>query len=135
METLGNQQAAVTARRISVARALQASVADSAAQDIRGDLIEQDVLYRRVDAGVRREVDARLAQMGRDLKKLMLDIDIAGTQRKDARQRRLKRLNVESRIIIRTAYSEVGGILRASTRRIAKVESKKVANVMRKNIP
>jgi hypothetical protein len=135
METHGNQSAVVTARRISVTQALQESVADSAAQDIRDDLIEQDVLYRRVDAGVRREVDARLAQMGLDLKKLMLDIDVAGTQRKDARQRRLKRLNIESRILIRTAYSEVGGILRAATRRVAKVEAKKAANVMRKNIP
>jgi hypothetical protein len=60
METHGNQSAVVTARRISVTQALQESVADSAAQDIRDDLIEQDVLYRRVDAGVRREVDNRL---------------------------------------------------------------------------
>lgn len=134
-ETRGNLQAAVTARRISVMLALVGSVADNAAQNIRDDLIEQDLLYRRVDASVRRDVDARLAQMGRDLKKLTLEIDVAGTKRKDARQRRLKKLNEESRILIRTAYSEVGGILRSAIRRVAKTEAKKVANVIRSSIP
>lgn len=108
---------------------------DTVAEAIRDDLIEQEVLYRRADAGIRRQVDSRLTQMGSDLKTLMLDIDVAGTKRKDARMRRLKKLNVESRTIIKTAYSEVGGILRSSLRRLAKVETKNTVKIMRKNIP
>lgn len=110
-------------------------MADSAAVEIRDDLIQQEVLYRRVDAGVRSDVNKRLTQLGRDLKSLMFSIDVHGTNRKDARERRLKRLNTESRTMIRTAYSEIGGIMRAAVRRIAKVETKKTTEVVRKHVP
>lgn len=112
-----------------------AGVADSAAQEIRDDLIEQEVRYRRVDASVRGDVNRRLSQLGADLKKLLFDIDVHGTTRKDARERRLKRVNTESRIMIRTAYSEIGGIMRLAVRRIAKVETKKTTQVVRKHVP
>lgn len=112
-----------------------AAVADSAAEEIRDDLIEQEVLYRRVDASVRRDVDARLAQLGRDLKRLVLETDVNSTTRKDARKRRLKRLNEESRILIRTAYTEVNGILRPALRRVGKVETMKTTKVVRKHVP
>jgi hypothetical protein len=120
---------------ISGTQALLASVADSAAVEIRDDLIQQEVLYRRVDAGVRSDVNKRITQLGRDLKNLMFSIDVHGTSRKDARERRLKRLNTESRTMIRTAYSEIGGIMRAAVRRIAKVETKKATEVVRKHVP
>jgi hypothetical protein len=110
-------------------------VADNAAQEIRDDLIEQEVLYRRVDAGVRRQVDARHAQLARDLKDLMLKIDVAGTKQINARKRRLKKLNEESRLLIRTAYSEMNGILRHALRRLAKVETKKAVATVRRHIP
>lgn len=107
----------------------------TAAQKIEDDLIEQDIRYRRVDASIRREVDRRLLQLGRDIKALMLDIDIAGTKRNDARRRRKKKFKEELRVLVNTAYSEIGGILRNATRRVAKVEAKKVAEVMVKRIP
>jgi len=110
-------------------------MAETAAQAVRDDLIKQEVLYRRADAGVRREIDARLIQMGRELKEMVLRIDVAGTQRKDARARRLKKIDDESKIIIRTAYSEVNGILRSAARRIAKVETKNTARVIRSAVP
>lgn len=138
MATHGNLSAEVIGRKISGMQGRGVSlavVAETAAEKIRDDLVEQEVLYRRVDASVRREVDARLDQMGRDLKDLMLKIDVAGTKRSDARRRRLKKLNTESRIVIRTAYSEVGGILRSAVRRIAKAETKNTAKIMRRNIP
>lgn len=110
-------------------------MADTAAQQIRDDLIEQEVLYRRTDAGVRLEVDRRLAQLERDLKKLVLSVDVNSAMRKGTRQRRLKNINDESKILIRTAYSEVNGILRGAMRRIAKVETKKTTDIIRKRVP
>lgn len=110
-------------------------MADTAAQEIRDDLIEQEVRYRRVDASVRSDVNKRLTQLGLDLKELLFSIDVHGTNRKDARGRRLQKLNVESRTMIRSAYSEIGGIMRAAARRIAKVETVKTTQVVRSHVP
>lgn len=107
----------------------------SAAEEVRDDIIHRDVIYRRVDASIRREVDARLDQLGKDLKSLMFRIDVAGTSRASARKRRLRRLNEESRILIRTAYTEMGAITRSALRRVGKVEAVSTAQIMRKQIP
>lgn len=105
------------------------------AQKIRDDIIEQDVRYRRVDASVRRDVDQRLDQLELDLVALMLKIDVAGTKQIKARRRRLAKLNNQSGIIIRTAYTEINGILRGAGRRVAKVEAKKVNQIVQDRLP
>jgi len=108
---------------------------ETAAQAIRDDLIQQEIAYRRVDASVRRDVDRRLKGLANDLKDLLQRIDPHGTQRVAARKRRLKKFDQESKVLIRTAYSEMGGILRQATRRIAKVETKNTVAVIRRNVP
>lgn len=105
------------------------------AQKVRDDIIEQDVRYRRVDASVRKEVDERLDQLERELVGLMLKIDVAGTKQIKARRRRLAKLNNQSGILIRTAYTEINGILRSAGRRVAKVEAKKVNQIVGNQLP
>ena len=105
------------------------------ATDIRDDLIAQDVRYRRVDAAIRREVNARLAQLGRDTTALMLRIDVAGTKQPKARLRRLRKLNRELGILTRTAYSEIGGITKVALRRLAQAETKSTIKIVGANLP
>ncbi len=105
------------------------------AQQIRDDIISQDIRYRRVDAAVRAEVDARLDVLERDITAEMMRIDVNGTSRKAARKRRLKKLNHEIGIIIRTAYSEINGIIRSAGRRVAKVEARKVNQIVAEQLP
>ena len=126
----------VVGRRFAAAHsALWHLALPSVAQDIRDDLIEQEIKYRRVDASVRRDVDATLRQLSRDLKDLMIKIDVNGTKRLDARNRRLKKFEKESKILIRTAYSEIGGITRNTLRRVAKVETKNTVAVVGSRLP
>lgn len=108
---------------------------ETVAQKIRDDIIAQDVRYRRVDAAVRREVDDVLDKLEQDLRVLMIRIDVAGTKQRVARQRRLKKLQSESGILIRTAYSEINRVIRSASRRVAKVEAKKVNTIVQENLP
>lgn len=108
---------------------------DTVAQKIRDDLVAQDVRYRRVDASVRREIDARINQLGRDLVNLLQTIDPHGAIRPAARQRRLQKLNKESGVMIRTAYSEINGMLKSALRRVSKVETNKVVQIVEENLP
>jgi chaperonin cofactor prefoldin len=110
-------------------------VTETVAQKIRDDIIAQDVRYRRVDAAVRREVDDVLDKLEQDLRVLMIRIDVAGTKQRVARQRRLKKLQSESGILIRTAYSEINRVIRSASRRVAKVEAKKVNTIVQENLP
>lgn len=108
---------------------------ETVAQKIRDDIIEQDIRYRRVDAAVRKEVDTRLDQLESDLVALMLKIDVAGTKQVKARKRRLAKLNNQSGILIRTAYTEINGIMRGAGRRVAKVEARKVNQIVQDRLP
>ncbi len=107
----------------------------TAAQEIRDSIITQDIRYRRVDAAVRKEVDARLNKLENALTALMLRIDVAGTKQLPARKRRLAKMKKESGKIIRTAYSEINGILHRAGRRIAKVEAKNINQIVKAQLP
>jgi hypothetical protein len=105
------------------------------AEKIRDDIIVQDIRYQRANAGVRREVDDRLSQLAADLTALLYRINPNAAVRAAARRRRMKKLNTESRVLIRTAYSEINGILKSSARRIAKVEARRINEIVRDNLP
>jgi flavin-dependent dehydrogenase len=108
---------------------------ETVAQKIRDDIIAQDVRYNRVNASVRADVNARLDQLEKEIVTAMIRVDANGARRKTARQRRLKKLNDEIGIIIRTAYSEINGILRNAGRRVAKVEARKVNQIVAEQLP
>jgi len=108
---------------------------ETVAQRIRNDIIAQDIRYRRADAAVRNDVDARLDKLEKSIVAMMLKIDVNGTKQVAARQRRLKKLNFELGVLIRTAYSEINGLLRAAGRRIAKVEAQNINKIVAENLP
>lgn len=107
----------------------------TAAEEVRDDLIAQDVRYRRVEAGINRKVQARLNELDRDVKALLVKIDPAGTTQPKARQRRLQKFNREAGVLIRTAYSEINGMVKADLRRVGMAESVNTMKVMRRHIP
>ena len=102
---------------------------------IRDDIIAQEVRYRRVDASVRREVDTLLDQLESDIVALMLRVNVNGTKQIKARARRLAKLNRELGILIRTTYSEVNGLIKASSRRVSRVEAKAITKIVEGNLP
>lgn len=108
---------------------------ETVAQKIRDDIIAQDIRYNRVNASVRAEVNARLDVLEKDITAAMMQVDVNGTRQKKARDRRLKKLNEALRILIRTAYSEINGIIRSAGRRVAKVEAQKVNQIVEVNLP
>ncbi len=107
----------------------------SVAEEVQDDFINQDVQLARVDAGLQKRIDARLDQLGRDLKRLTLDVDVAGTPRKDARGRRLVKLNKESRELIRVAYSDINAMTKATLGKVAAATSMEVVSALEENLP
>jgi hypothetical protein len=108
---------------------------ESVAQKIRDDLIAQDIRYRRADAGVRQEVNERLDELDSQIVAAVIKIDVAGTSRVAARRRRLEKLNREIGDVTRRAFSDINNILKLSLRRIAKVEARKVNQIVEENLP
>lgn len=108
---------------------------ESVSGKVQDDLIEQSVQLARVDAGLQRKIDARLDQLGADLKALTLDVDVAGTLRRDAQVRRMAKLDKGSRELIRVAYANINAMTKAVMADVAKVESMALVNSLEENIP
>ena len=107
----------------------------TAADKVQDDLIEHEVRLARVGAGLQRKIDDRLDQLGRDLAELTMEVDANGAQRADARIRRLKRLDKESRELIRVAYSDINVMTRAALINVADASSTNLATSLENNIP
>lgn len=110
-------------------------MAKSTAEQVQDDFIAQDVQLARVDAGLQKRIDARLDQLGRDLKRLTLDVDVAGTPRRDAQIRRMNKLNKGSRELIRIAYSDINRLTKDVLVDVAAATSMEVATALEENIP
>jgi len=110
-------------------------MAQTAADRVQEDVIAQDVQLARVDAGMQKRIDARLDELGRELKRLTLDVDVAGTLRRDAQVRRMNRLSKESRELIREAYSDINLMTRKALTTVAKAQSMAMATSLEESIP
>lgn len=110
-------------------------MADSIAEEVQDDFIAQDVQLARVDAALQKRIDARLDELGRELRALTLEVDVAGTQRRDARIRRLRRLNVESRELIAQAFADINLMTKKVLANVAAIESMLVVDSLENNIP
>jgi hypothetical protein len=110
-------------------------VADSIAEEVQDDFIAQDVQLARVDSALQKRIDARLDELGRELRALTLEVDVAGTQRRDARIRRLRRLNVESRELIAQAFADINLMTKKVLANVAAIESMLVVDSLENNIP
>lgn len=110
-------------------------MAESVNDEIHDDLISHDVRLLRVTGDAKRRVERRLDRLGSDLKLLTTKIDPFGTDRSDARERRLARLETESAEIIKEAYREISKIQRGELERIATVETEAEVQALEKALP
>jgi hypothetical protein len=109
--------------------------AKSVNDQIHEDLIPHDIDLRRVDAHCRRKIEDRLDQLVADLAALAVKVDPHGASRNDARQRRLSKLEKESRALVREAYRDVNKMCMSDMQRIAVVEQEKQISSLESNIP
>lgn len=107
----------------------------TAAENIRDELIAHDIDLRRVSAGMARQVNARLNTMNADLRGMLARIDPGGTTRRDARERRLARIEREVQAIVDEAYREIRIIVNSDMKRVAKAETVAVANAINGALP
>lgn len=103
--------------------------------DIRDSLAEHDIDLRRVDGGIRRRVERRLDELGRDLKGLMAKIDAHGAQHTDSREGRLVKLEKEAKALIDEAYAEINKLVGADLRAVAKTESAAILGAVAESLP
>ena len=105
------------------------------AEEIRDDLIAQDIRYKRADASVRKEIDSRLAVLETAIAATIIQINVNGAKQAGAIDRRLRKLNTEVGILTRTAYSEINGIIKGAARRVANVETAADVAIVTKELP
>lgn len=98
-------------------------------------LVSHDVTLQRVTGDMQRRVDRRMTQLERDLKTLLVTVDVHGAQRKDSRERRMQMLRRESKRIITEAYSEINTMQRKDLRQLARLESKAMGKIIREELP
>jgi hypothetical protein len=104
-------------------------------EEILDDIISNDVRLARIEAGVRRKVSARINELFKDLSALLFDVDPMGVERRDARQRRLDRLERESRELIRQAYADINRLVRNDMVKLGAVETAAIASIIEGNLP
>lgn len=104
-------------------------------EEIQDAFIAQDVRDRRLIGQVQNEIDARLAELDRELRRLILEIDPMskrGLRRRANAQARLERLANQA---IREAYSEINQINRRALAESAKAQTEVVAQELREALP
>ena len=102
---------------------------------IHDDLISHDISLRRVSGDETRRVERRLDELGSDLKALAVKIDPFGTNRSDARERRLARLERESTELINEAYREINKVQRGELQQVAAIETEATVSAIEKALP
>ena len=110
-------------------------MAESVNDKIHDRLIEHDVKMRRVTGGRQKRVEARLDRMADDLKAAMAKIDPFGTERTDARERRLAKLDKVAGEIIAEAYADISKATQDDMARVARTESEAVVGAVAEELP
>lgn len=103
--------------------------------DIRDSLAEHDIDLRRVDGGIRKRVEKRLDELGRELRGLIAKVDAHGAQHADAREGRLAKLEKEAKALVDEAYAEIGKLVGADLRAVAKTESAAILGAVAESLP
>lgn len=99
---------------------------------IHDELISHDVKLRRVEGDAQKRVEARIDVLASDLKGLMAKIDPFGTERADAQERRLKKLDEAAAKLIAEAYGEISRQGKDDLKRIAGAEAEVSVKVIEK---
>ncbi len=104
-------------------------------EQIHDDLISHDIHLRRIAGDCTKRAEKRLDKLARDLSDLARRIDPHIAMRTDARERRVTRLEKESRVLIREAYSDIEKENADDLKRIARIESEVTVQAVRKALP
>lgn len=92
------------------------------AQDVRDDLIAQDIRVRRVSARLERDIEVRLKRMELDLADLVIKTDAKVTK-------------AAAKEIIDAAYADVDAMVLEVAQRLAAAEAKAVVKAIKKALP
>lgn len=87
-------------------------------EDVRDNLIEQDIRNTRAIGGVQNAVDRRLVQLSRDLRRLIIEADL-GEGTPAAKRRKLDRVDEASKPLILAAFQEINAMTRNALGRMA----------------
>ena len=97
--------------------------------------MEQDLVLRRAAAGTNNRVQARLAQLDRDLKALLEKIDPMGVNGAQRQYQRQVKLQVRSAKLINEAYADCRRITQEDAWRVGKAAADLLINALRQEIP
>lgn len=104
-------------------------------QKILDSIITQDVLTRRVTAGVEREVQKRIDKLEVDLKAAMEATAVWDTQNVRVRIRRQRKLKLRTQRLIAAAMADCNAIVHDSMTRVAAAKAKMAHQVLDEHIP
>jgi len=107
----------------------------NAADKVQDRIIQEDVSIARVAGDLQNKIAKRLNKLGRDLKALTVEVDVAGTPRRDAQQSRMAKLNKESRVLIREAYKDINQMTNADGRKVVNAVSMDTVTALEDAIP
>ena len=87
-------------------------------EDVRDELIEQDVQNQRASGGLQNEVDRRLQQLTRELRRVVAEVD-PGSGTPAVKRRKLKRVEELARPVIGEAFRDINAMTRNTLGRMA----------------
>ena len=93
------------------------------AKQVRDEVIENEVSNRRVASSVSRQVEAVIRRLRTELQLLALRSGALESKNPVTRQKRYRKLNSESRKLIREAYSDIASFARGELVRFSLAES------------
>jgi hypothetical protein len=103
-------------------------------EDLRDELISQELLIRRATAGLNNAVTRRLAKLEQDLKTALLDID-PGAVTGSRQLIRMEKLRRRSNELTREAFADCRRLATADGYRIAKAAADMSVRALRAAIP
>ncbi len=97
---------------------------------VTDELIEHEVQVRRATSGTQRRVEARINQLGRDVKLAMTEIDPFSET--DNRERIRKRTELQARVreLSKAAFQEISDMVGTDMARFAMLESDAVMDAV-----
>lgn len=98
-------------------------------ESVRDELIEHDVDNQRAIGGVQNQVDARLIELTRDLRALIINADL-GSGTPARRRKKLDQVAKRSGPLIAEAFTDINALTRNALGRMAVVDAVAVENAI-----
>lgn len=108
---------------------------ESVNDQIHDELISHDVRLRRITGDCQNRAEKRLDKLSRDLRAEIARIDPFGTDRSDAQERRLSKLEKVARELTNEAYRDIARENKSDLKRVATIESEATVQAIEKSLP